>query len=461
MKEQEFEKLLRDRENKDLDFKLDLPKSGNVAELVTALYNSRGGKIILGVDDDRNPIGLKDPQGVEHKFTQIIRYYCKLDEDPGIEFVRYMEKDFIVIHCPKGRNTPCLVKNQLKPRIRTGSSNMPANKEEIARLYREGSTESQDIYPVKNATLDDLNLRKIRKYFKESRLTVQLKGKYFHDLLKKENFVVEENGKLTPTAAGVLLFGKPPQVSLSCSTILADRYQGVDMIRWIDKRELDGTIFELIDKAEKFFLENMRTAAWSKGFKTIHRTEYPIEALKEAVVNALAHRDYFFGENILIRMFDDRVEILSPGELLRPLTIKQLEDLTYDPKSRNRTIVDVLMRRRLMDKRGTGIIRMNNFMKGWGLEKPTFRERTGYFTIIFRGPGKPVLKVPDERLRGLNERQIKALRYIEKGGEITRKEYEEINSTSKRTAIRDLKGLVNKAIIREIGKGPSMRYVLI
>ncbi len=84
MKEIEFEKLLGDRENRDLEFKLDLPKSEKVAGLVTALYNSRGGKIILGVDDNRNPVGLKDPQGAEHRFTQIIRYWCKLDEESEI-----------------------------------------------------------------------------------------------------------------------------------------------------------------------------------------------------------------------------------------------------------------------------------------------------------------------------------------------------------------------------------------
>ena len=215
MNEKEFEDILNNLANKDLDFKLDLSKSEKVAGLVTALYNSRGGKIILGVDDNRNPIGLKDPQKLEHRFAQIIRHWCKLDEDPGIEFVRYNGKNFIVIHCPKGRNTPYLVRHQSKPRVRIGSSNMPANKEEIARLYREGSTESQDIYPVKNATLDDIDLDKVREYFKESRLTVQLKGKYFHDLLKKENFAVEENGKLIPTTAGIVLFGKHPRLNVA------------------------------------------------------------------------------------------------------------------------------------------------------------------------------------------------------------------------------------------------------
>jgi len=263
---------------------------------------------------------------------------------------------------------------------------------------------------------------------------------------------------LVPTLAGILLFGKHPWINLPQTTILADRYQGTDMVRWIDKRELNGTIFELIDKAERFFLENMRTAAWSKGFRTVHKPEYPIEALKEAVINALAHRDYFLGENILIRVFDDRVEILSPGELLRPLTIKQLEDLTYDSKSRNRTLVDVLMRQRLMDKRGTGIMRMSNFMKKWKLEKPTFRERTGYFTIIFKGPGKPVLKVTGERLMGLNDRQRKIIRFVEKHETITSGDVQKMFNISRVAANKNINELIKKDLI--ICKGEVSQHII-
>ncbi|MCK4730220.1 MAG: putative DNA binding domain-containing protein [Candidatus Aenigmarchaeota archaeon] len=181
--DKEFEMLLKEKENQDLDFKLELPEPKNVAQLVTAFYNSRGGQIILGVDDKtKKPVGLKDPQEQEHKFVQIIRHWCKLDKEPEIKFVKYQNKDFIAIHCPKGKDTPYFVRGEPKPRVRIGSSNLPANKEEIARLYREGSSRSQDIYPVENATLDDLDLEKIKEYFKESKLTFQLEGKHFLDL---------------------------------------------------------------------------------------------------------------------------------------------------------------------------------------------------------------------------------------------------------------------------------------
>ena len=105
MDKEDFKRLLDERENNDLDFKFELSKPEKVAQLLTAFYNSRGGKIILGVEDNcRKPIGLKDAQKTEHRFTQIIRHWCKLNIEPEIEFVNYHEKEFIVIHCPKGKD---------------------------------------------------------------------------------------------------------------------------------------------------------------------------------------------------------------------------------------------------------------------------------------------------------------------------------------------------------------------
>ncbi len=337
---------------------------------------------------------------------------------------------------------------------------MSANKEEIARLYREGSTESQDIYPVKNATLDDIDLDRIKEYFKESRLTVQLKGKYFHDLLKKENFAVEENGKLIPTTAGIVLFGKHPRLNMPFTAILADRYKGLTVTSWIDRKDIEGDVFTVIDECKQFMLKNMRIAHEVRGFKTEAKTEYPIEALKEAVVNALAHRDYFNRENILLKMFDDRIEIWSPGELLRPLAIEQLKSLNYKPKTRNKTIAEVFGRRKLMDKRGTGILRMNELCEKWGLPKPDFKEETGYFGIIFGNPGYYTFEAAKIDTTGLNERQKKALEYIRDHMRITRREYVKLTKVSQRQANKDITVLIERKLILKHGGGRTVYYTL-
>jgi len=456
------EELVKEKENKDLDFKLELPESKKAAQLVTAFYNSRGGKIILGVEDkSRKPIGIKEPQKTEHRFTQIIRHWCKLDEEPKIEFIKYKNKDLIIIHCPKGKDTPYFVRGESKPRVRIGSSNVVANKEEIARLYREGSSRSFDIETVPKADINDLNLKAIKQYLKESHLTNKLNEKHFFEVISKEGFVSynKNTREYVPTYAGILLFGKHPQINIPYSTILADRYKGIDMVEWIDKNEFNGNLFELIDKCENFFLRNMKTAAKAVGFRTEHKTEYPIDALKEALINALVHRDYLEKENIMIRMFDNRIEIISPGELLRPLTIENLENLNYKPKSRNKIIVDVFLRRKLMDKRGSGILRMREAMKEWKLPEPRFEENTGYFVITFKGPSRAEKPLDEEILRDLNERQKKALSYIKDKGRITSGEYGKLNNVVKNTAYRDLMELLGKDIIKQKGIGRGIYYV--
>jgi len=460
MKKQEFEKLLKDRENKDLDFKLDLPKPEKIAGLITAFYNSRGGKIILGVDDDRKPIGLKDPQRVEHKFTQIIRHYCKLDEDPRIEFIKYKGKDFILIHCPKGKDTPYFVRGEYTSRIRIGSSNMPANKEETARLYREGSSKSQDIYPVENATLNDLDLEKIKTYLKKSKLTKQLNKDYLTELMLKEHFVSKENGEIIPTIAGILLFGKNPYLNIQYSEVKADRYIGDTRVEWLDRKDVRGTLFHIVEQTKDFFLKNMRTPARVVGFKTEVRTEYPIEALREAVINALAHRDWHKQETILIRMYNSFIEILSPGELLRPLVIEDVKRDEYMPETRNKVIVGVLNNLGIMDKRGTGFLRIREDLKRWSLPPPEFEERQGWFVIRFRNPY--IEKIPEIEIdeSELNERQKKALDLIREKGRITNREYRKMFNVVKDTAIRDLKELVDKEMVVRMGAGRNVYYNL-
>ncbi|MCK4808813.1 MAG: putative DNA binding domain-containing protein [Candidatus Aenigmarchaeota archaeon] len=454
-----FEALLGQKEGITLDFKEVLPEPKKVAQSVAAFYNSCGGKIIVGVDDNRKPVGLKEPQETEHRFVQIIRNWCKLDKEPGIEFVKYKDKDFLIIHCPKGKDTPYFVRGEHNPRVRIGSSNMPANKEEIARLYREGSSKSQDIYPVENATLDDLDLDKIKDYLKESELTNTLTNDYLIELMIKEHFIVRENEELVPTIAGILLFGKNPHRNITQCEIRADRYVGDSMTEWIDRKDIYGTLFDMIKQTENFLLKNMRTSAKVVGFKTEFRTEYPVEALREALINALVHRDWHSPNAILVRMFGSHVDILSPGELLRPLKIDDIKKDDYVPLSRNKTIIEVFGTLGMMDKRGTGFLRIRDAVNKWNLPPSQFTEKTGYFRIRFVNP--MIQSIPVIGELNLNERQRM---FFEKftGDNITTKDYIELIGCTKRTAIRDLGELVKLNLIAQKGPvtGRGRYYVL-
>ena len=154
-------------------------------------------------------------------------------------------------------------------------------------------------------------------------------------------------------------------------------------------------------------------------------------------------------------MFDNRIEIISPGELLRPLTIENLENLDYKPKSRNKIIVDVFLRRKLMDKRGSGILRMKEEMKEWELPEPAFEENTGYFVINFTGPYQETVIEYKEKL---NERQKIALNYLSKHKKIKREEYAKMFKCSTKTAFNDLNDLVKKGVLNRMGKTGRYTY---
>ncbi len=460
MNEKEFEKLLLENENKDMDFKLQLPDAKKLAQLVAAFYNSRGGKIVFGVEDEsRKATGLDDAQKTEHNFVQIIRHWCKLDCEPDIEFVKFEGKDFVVVHCPKGEDTPYFVRGEYVPRVRIGSSNMPANKEEIARLYREGSSKSQDVYPCENATIDDIDLDKVRKYLGKSRLTKQLNKDYLIELMLKEHFVTRENGNVVPTIAGILLFGKNTYLNLHHSEIKADRYIGDTRVEWLDRKDLRGTLFDILEQSKKFFQKNMRTPAKVVGFKTEVRTEYPIEALREAVINALVHRDWHKQETVLIRMYNSFVEVWSPGELLRPLVIEDIRTNEYVPETRNKVIAGAFNNLGIMDKRGTGLLRIRENLDEWDLPCPEFEEKQGWFVIRFRNPSVEKFVKIDETM--LNNRQKKAVEYIKNRGRITNKEYQDICDVNRVMAFRDLSDLAEKKIIEKIGKtGRGSYYIM-
>ena len=176
------------------------------------------------------------------------------------------------------------------------------------------------------------------------------------------------------------------------------------------------------------------------------------------MINALVHRDWHKQENILIRMYNSFVEIWSPGELLRPLVIDDIKTNEYVPETRNKVIAGVFDNLEIMDKRGTGFLRIREDMDKWNLPCPEFEEKQGWFVIRFRNPY--VEKIPEIDDTVLNDRQKKCVEYLKIKLEITTKGYMELTGASLRTAKRDLLDLKNKRIIKYVGSLKTGYYAL-
>jgi ATP-dependent DNA helicase RecG len=434
--------LLQRREGETLDFKRELPGSSDLAALISAFYNTRDGTIIVGVDDQRQPVGLLRPQSVEAGVTHILRDRLDLDVLPAVEIVPYDGREFVVVTCPRGLYPPYFVRGEPRPYVRVGSTNRPAT-----------------------AALSDLSPRLIARYRDQrARHTSGVLDLNDEELLHNLGCVIEEEGRRMPTNAGVLLFCEGSYRFLRQNEITCAQFKGTDVLRTIDRRDLRGSLPELALEAEQFLYRHIRIGHEVIGFEGIDYWEYPREALREALINAIIHRDYSIaGGRIRIFMFDDRIEFYSPGDLLPGVTVEKMQRLESQSKLRNPVIVEAF--RELggfIEKMGTGVQRMGRAMEEHGLPLPRFEELGGEFRVTLVGPGERFMQAETlpQWMRGLNERQLKGLEQLKSAGRITNHEYQQLNSISRYTAQRDLADLVTRQLIEQIGiKGPGVYYV--
>ncbi len=326
-----------------------------------------------------------------------------------------------------------------------------------------------DVSICDEATYDDIDEGLVLEFLKNRALKQKVKIPQISvkDFLMKTIKVVKEiDDVLKPTNAAILFFCDKPQEFISHSSIKIARYRGNARIEFIDSREILGPFYEMLDEVEIFFKRNTRLASKIVEFKRVDIPEYPFEAIREAVINAMAHRDYLReGANIQIDIFDDRIEVTSPGELLPGLDIKNLEG---SHETRNKKICEIFHETKDMERYGTGIRKMRNYMVDYGLKPPEFSEPGKFFKVTFYGPGDKILdlvsSIPEERQTDLkklelNERQIEALRLMVNEGKVmTNALYQEIFNVSRRTSLRDLKKLVDVEQVRVEGVGKGSKY---
>ena len=287
-----------------------------------------------------------------------------------------------------------------------------------------------------------------------------------HFLTDTLKVVKKENGNFHPTNAAILFFGKYPTEHITHHEIRIARFKGTDRMETIDSQEIKGHIYKMLDAVKAFFERNTRLANKIVEFKRVDIPEYPFEAIREAIIKAIAHRDYNRrGAPIMVSIFDDRVEVRNPGGLLPGLNIKKLEG---HHATRNESICAIFHETMDMERFGTGIGKMKRQMKEHGLSNPKLSEEGDYFVVKFYGPGDKILdlvpSIPEERQTdlkklGLNERQIEALRLmVNEKRVITNELYQTINKVSRRTALRDLRGLVKSGQIKTKGVGKGTKY---
>ena len=271
------------------------------------------------------------------------------------------------------------------------------------------------------------------------------------------------------TNAGLLFFAKDVSRYNLSHQVTMVRFSGTNRNKILDKKESKSSIFKLLNEIEEFFDKNTRKAIEVNGFKSTTIPEYPYEAVREAIVNAIAHREYDYDNSfITFYIYDDRIEVISPGRLMYPLTIENLEK-ENPPAHRNVYIADILSKTQYMEHVGRGIARMKESMIEHGLPAPLFEENNNFFKVTLCNPYNVNTYATDDTHNGisdsisrfnLNDRQKEILNEMPHLGKINYEDYEKKFNVSNSTAVRDLNKLVKYKILIKTKKNKHVYFEL-
>lgn len=430
-----------------------------IAETLAAMANAHGGLVLLGVTAKGAPQKQADLTKVRE---QLIEATLLTDPPlilPSAQIGASSHGDVVVVNVPSG--LPHIYSVQGLYLTRTAAQNRPLTTPELRRMLLERSDAGFESLPVEGATLADLDPAQVERYLE--RIAVAPNEAPEAVLLARGCIVRPVGAEPTPTAAGLLLFGRQPQRFLRSAEIICVRYAGANMGDEFVRQDLTGTLPEQLRQAEAFVVSNMRRGMKLAGLARNETTEYPLAVVREAIVNAVAHRDYSIrGEGIRLLMYDDRLEVYSPGRLPGHVTLANLKDERY---SRNESIVAVLSDLGYIERLGYGIDRMFVAMQEAGLPEPLFEETTAGFRVTLSSAGDALVSPQPERQRWahqyLNDRQERALAHVQASGRITNSELQElVPDVSAETIRRDLADLVDKNILIRIGSKKATYYIL-
>lgn len=352
--------IISDGETSKVQFKEKMPPKDGLAAEIIAMSNSLGGIILLGVKDKTGDVlGLSSSE--LHDYNMKIGNYCTDKIKPNIFITTEVvsiengdTKKILVIHISEGINKP-YKDNNGTIWIKQGSDKRRVTDNmEIMRLFQTSKNLMADEMPVFNASVNDINEEKFRKYFEKIRnRTIEEEGLNYKKALQAKRVLIKDNISL----GGLLFFGFNPQYFKTSFCIKAVSFFGNDL-SGLDYREsidVEGTIPEMFDKGMKFFESNLRHTQQGQNFNSIGKLEISPIAIEELLQNALLHRDYFKNAPIRLMIFDNRIEIVSPGKLPNNLTV---EEIKYgNPVPRNNLLIAYAKDAMLYRGYGTGISR--------------------------------------------------------------------------------------------------------
>lgn len=440
-------------ESSILEFKQAIPENDQIIKTVIGFCNRNGGKLIIGVEADGTITGVPEEQ-IQKVMEYVNKSIFEASSPPIIPAIysqRIGEKSLLIIEVSSGMNKPYHRKSEGLDKgtyVRLGRSTVKATADMIEELKWQSRGRSFDVMPVYHAKEEDLSKKLIQEFLR-SRKHSKVKS-ISSEVLSSYDLIVEEHSTIYPTTGGILLFGKEPQRFFSEAIIICTHFSGTSGRKAIASFDCAGTLFEQFDAAYNFVLSRLNRSFSIRGPKRQEELEIPETAIREVLLNAIVHRNYHISAPTKIAIYDNRIEVFSPGVFPGPLDTHNLKmGLTY---IRNKVICKIFREAGYIEKLGSGFITLFESYEKKQLYPPEVIEGENFIKCILPRPS-----FSSKPYEADNETQ-KILALFEVTDEIAISDVMKVLKLSRPTVGRRLAELTEKGILDQVGQSKATRY---
>lgn len=440
-------------ESSTLELKKTIPENDQIVKTIIGFCNQKGGKLIIGVDSNGAIVGI--PKKDIQKTMEYINKSIFESSNPSIIPLVYMQvigdKSLLIIEVSSGMNKPYYCKSEGLDRgtyIRLGRSPLRATPDIIQELQWQSRGYSFDMMAVYQASEKDLNEKKILEFLNERKTSKA--EKLSHSILKSYELVTEEHSITYPSVAGILLFGKEPQRYFSEAMIICSHFSGISGRNAMASLDCEGTLFEQFNTAFNFVLSKLESSFIIRAPKREEQLEIPPEAIREVLLNAVIHRNYHINGPTKIAIYDNRIEVFTPGTFPGPISVENLDlGLTY---TRNKAVCKAFREAGYIEKLGSGFLTLFSSYKKAKLSTPQIIEGTNYIKCIL--PRKS-FSSSHSRTSKDDQEILNLFKVVE---EISISDVIKTLKMTRATAGRRLADLTSKGILIQLGKGRAIHY---
>ena len=458
---------IKNGENKEIEYKRELPKhSDKYMKSVIAFANSYGGKIIFGVEDKtREIVGVEEEKAFQimDSIANAISDSCEPAIIPDITLQTVENKKLIVVEIAASTQRPYYIKALGRENgvyIRVSGTTRHADETRLKELMFEGANKSYDQAICLGFEITDKDIVDLCDSLYETAVnncyseeTKQEIKKPTRNNLLSWGIIAEKDGKTYPTNSFALLTGN----EIIPTKIQCGVFKGDNRAIFVDRREFTGPIQNQIEEAYKYVLSKINLGAEIEGLYRQDMYELPIGSIREIIANAVTHRSYLEPGNVQVALYDNRLEVTSPGMLLNGVTIEKIKE-GYS-KVRNRAIANAFSYMRIIEEWGSGIPRMFDEFSKYGLAEPELVDMDGDFRVNFyRSSVTP--RVTEKVTEKFTEREMSVIRLIKNNPRITTTAMSMELGRSRKTISAIIKALKDRNVIEREGSDRNGIWII-